>query len=170
MENAEVRVSGTNYFVNRRGEVITYNWRNAGKRAILKPATDKKGYKRVGLFVDGRLVTRKVHRLIAEAFIPNAHDKPQVNHIDGDKANNRVGNLEWVTQSENKKHSFALGLEDNNGSNNPFSKLKEEDVLRIRSEYDTKIKSTRELATEYGIHISTVRKIGNRKVWKHISI
>jgi hypothetical protein len=168
MENTEVKISGTNYFVNRHGEVITYNWRNAGRRAVLKPATDKKGYRRVGLVVDGRLITRKVHRLVAKAFIKNVEDKPQVNHIDGNKANNRVENLEWVTQSENKRHSFSLGLEDNNGSNNPFAKLSEADVLRIRMDYDTKTKSTRELANEYNVHISTIRKIGNRKVWKHI--
>jgi len=170
MENKEVRVPKTNYYVNSKGEVITYNWRNTGKRAVLKPATDKKGYRRVGLIIDGRLVTRKVHRLIANAFIPNPQGKPQVNHIDGNKSNNHVGNLEWVTQSENKKHSFALGLENNNGSNNPYSKLNEKDVLMIRRCFDEKIKSTRDLANEYGIHISTVRKIGNRKVWKHISI
>lgn len=168
MENEEVKVSGTNYFVNRSGEVITYNWRNTGKRAVLKPATDKKGYQRVGLVIDGRLMTRKVHRLVAKAFITNEECKQQVNHIDGDKSNNRVSNLEWVTQSENKKHSFLLGLEDNNGSNNPFSKLSEQDVLSIREAYDSKEKSTRDLSKDYGVHISTIRKIGNRKVWKHI--
>lgn len=76
----------------------------------LKPAPDKKGYKRVGLSINGKLLTKKLHRLVAECFISNFCDKPQVNHIDGNKANNYITNLEWVTNRENQIHAIENGL------------------------------------------------------------
>jgi hypothetical protein len=69
------------------------------------------GYFRVELWDNGRGKKHSIHRLLAEAFIPNPDNKPHVNHIDGDKANNALSNLEWVTQSENQKHAYKLGLQ-----------------------------------------------------------
>lgn len=168
MENIEVKIQGTNYYIKRNGNVITYNWRNTGKKATLKPAKDKKGYLRVGLMINNKLCTKKVHRLVAITFIPNLENKPQVNHIDGNKSNNNVSNLEWVTQSENKKHAFRIGLESNIGSKNPFSVLKESDVINIRYNYNKGVKTIKELVSEYNLHISTIRRIVNRKTWTHI--
>lgn len=70
----------------------------------VKVETTSKGYLRVPLFKDGKRKWHKVHRLVAQAFIPNPDNKPQVNHIDGNKQNNSVTNLEWVTDEENKLH------------------------------------------------------------------
>lgn len=77
---------------------------------ILTPCLNKYGYKRLSLCKDNKHVDRCVHRLVAEAFIPNPHNKSQVNHKDGDKLNNDVSNLEWVTQKENSRHAWKLGL------------------------------------------------------------
>lgn len=73
---------------------------------IRKLANDRDGYKSVNM--SGKTI--KVHRAVAEAFIPNPENKPQVNHIDGDKSNNRVDNLEWATQEENMRHASRNGL------------------------------------------------------------
>ena len=68
----------------------------------------KKGYLRVDLFKNGTRKHHKVHRLVAKAFIPNPNNKPQVNHIDGNKQNNSITNLEWVTNRENCEHARSL--------------------------------------------------------------
>lgn len=78
------------------------------KGKILIPTTDSKGYLRVSLNKNGHKTTRKVHRLVAQAFIPNPKHLPQVNHKNGIKADNRVDNLEWVTNAENQRHSYKV--------------------------------------------------------------
>lgn len=80
------------------------------RERIMKPRVSSNGYYYVGL---GRTKNREqvaIHRLVAQTFIPNPLNKPQVNHIDADKHNNNVENLEWVTISENLKHCYKLGL------------------------------------------------------------
>lgn len=81
-------------------------------RTILKMQKDTKGYYRVRVTVNREKMTFKVHREVAKAFIPNPEGKPQVNHIDGNKSNNAVSNLEWVTNQENARHAFDTGLFD----------------------------------------------------------
>lgn len=71
----------------------------------LKPEETSKGYLRVDLYdKEGKRKHFKIHRLVAQAFIPNPENKPQINHIDGNKQNNSITNLEWVTDAENKEH------------------------------------------------------------------
>lgn len=103
-------VVGSNgeYMVSSMGKVMTTK-----THRILKPCIDERGYERVCLFKVDRRRRFKVHRLVAAAFIPNPHDKPQVNHIDGNKRNNSIENLEWVTNEENFVHSVESGLREN---------------------------------------------------------
>jgi hypothetical protein len=83
---------------------------NKGKsRRIMKQIKDKKGYLQLGLLINGKDTKFRVHRLVAMAFIPNPENKPQVNHINGIKSDNRVENLEWVTSSENRLHAVKIG-------------------------------------------------------------
>ena len=78
---------------------------------ILAKNLDKKsGYYKINLYDNGKKITRRINRLVAEAYISNPNNLPEVNHIDGDKANNNVSNLEWVTKSENMQHAFKNGL------------------------------------------------------------
>lgn len=84
------------------------------KEKILKDRFNDRGYKTVYLFKDGKGSNRRTHRLVAEAFICNGFNKPDVNHINGIKSDNNVNNLEWVTKSENSCHAYKSGLMKNN--------------------------------------------------------
>lgn len=81
-----------------------------GIEYYLNPWTDNKGYKRADLMKNGKKKSKQVHRLVAEAFIENPYNKPQVNHIDGNPKNNNVSNLEWNTAKENSQHAIRTGL------------------------------------------------------------
>ena len=75
---------------------------------VLKPRLSHKGYLLVGLCTEARTKNYSVHRLVARAFIPNPKGKPEINHRNGDKTDNRVENLEWVTTAENVRHSITV--------------------------------------------------------------
>lgn len=100
------------YAVNTEGEVISY----IHKRKIIKGGVlfdKKRGYRSYRVFsltIDGKAYSKYFHKLVAEAFLDNPESKPCVNHIDGDKLNNRVSNLEWCTFSENTIHAYETGL------------------------------------------------------------
>lgn len=82
------------------------------KEKILKPLKLTKGYLGIRLYNGINAKTFKIHRLVAKAFIPNPEKLPQVNHLDGNKENNSVDNLEWCNQIQNMKHSYDIGLRD----------------------------------------------------------
>jgi len=82
-----------------------------GVIARIMPATiQKKGYKAVMFHINGKAKCTKVHRLVAEAFIPNPDNLPCINHIDGNKLNNQASNLEWCTYQQNMQHAVRTGL------------------------------------------------------------
>lgn len=125
-----------------------------------------KGYKTVTLYRDKRGKQLMVHRLVAEAFIPNPENKPQVNHKDTDKHNNIKDNLEWCTNAENKEHAIMNGL-SGKGDMNSMSKLTRFDVNAIRELYSSGVKPSF-LSEKYGICKQHVHAIVTRKAWKHI--
>lgn len=107
-----------------------------------------------------------IHRLVASAFIPNPDNKPQVNHINGDKKDNRVENLEWCTNKENMVHAKETGLKKQTyGTYNPNSKLNEEEVNDIRKSYSNGSLNMPQLALKYRISNSRISDIINRKIY-----
>jgi len=114
----------TDYFVTDDGIVLS---KKSGREKVLSLKKDRYGYMVAHLSENGKAFDRLVHRLVATAFIPNPEGKPFVNHKDGDKTNNSVDNLEWVTQKENIRHSIeVLGncpRKLNNGKKKPVLKL-----------------------------------------------
>ena len=95
------------YKVDENGNVYSYQRKKIIK---LKYKEDKDGYLEVGLWKNGKKYCKRVHRIVAETFIPNYENKPQIDHINRDKKDNRVSNLRWATCKENSQHAVDIGL------------------------------------------------------------
>lgn len=147
-----------NYEVDENGNV--YN-----KKKMLKPQLNNNGYYRVYLSKKGKVKKLYIHRLVAEAFIPNPNKLPQVNHKDGNKKNNKVENLEWCTAKENINHSFKIGLSfvpkgnknhlyGKRGNETPYHKkiIQYDMNKKIIKHWESMIQAEREL----GISVSTI--------------
>lgn len=155
-----VKYFENNYKVSNLGKV-----KNIKTGRILKGVLDKDKYLKLTLYNGGIKFNKIVHRLIAQAFVPNPKNKPQVNHIDANKQNNNAINLEWCTPLENIRHAMDKGIKGTaKGSRNNLSKLVEKDIIYIRKTFLSK----NALALKYKVHISTIERIISRKTWRHI--
>lgn len=96
------------YQVSNIGRVKTLNYNRTGEERILQTVEGGKKYLVLTLCKDGKKYNRKVHRLVAEAFIPNPDNKPQIDHINTDRTDNRVENLRWVTPKENINNPLTI--------------------------------------------------------------
>lgn len=137
------------------------------KHGILKPYL-KNGYFAVNLY-SKTCKHYYIHRLVAESFIPNPEKLREVNHLDCNKLNNHVSNLEWCNRMRNLKHSYENGLK-RCGEKHGMHKLTENEVLQIRNEYvkNSKDKSLHKLADKYGVDWCTIQAIVTGKLWKHL--
>lgn len=122
-------------------------------------------YLAVGMCRDGIKTTATVHRLVAQVFIPNESQLPQVNHIDGNTFNNNVSNLEWVTASENQLHKTRV-LKTGCGETWWKSILTEHQVNEIRVKFKPWVTGIRMLAEEYGVSKGCITGIVYNTNWK----
>jgi len=169
------------YDITQDGKVISLNYNNTGKPKEMSQRLNKFGYMQIGITnKDGKRKFMQVHRLVAMAFVDNADNKPEVNHVDGNKTNNVSSNLEWCTSSENQRHAFDTGLNKAHKSNVNgnyqgekciHSKLTEQDVIDIRKRHKNG-ERTKDMAVEYGISKNSLDLAVSRKArmrtWKHV--
>ena len=156
------------YQVSNKGRIKSFY---GVKEKILVTRTKGHDYEKVLLSKNGVGKTFLIHRLVAKAFIPNPENKPEVNHIDGNKKNNCVENLEWMTCSENTKHAFDTGLAKVlRGANNGAARLTPEQIKEIRATYkkDSKTFCGTALAKKYHVGPSTISRIVNNETYKDI--
>jgi hypothetical protein len=139
------------------------------KGRVYKLSPEGSGYYQVQFYNKGKRVHKSVHRLVAFCFLINNNNLSDINHKDGNKTNNNVNNLEWMTHSDNMIHAHNNGLLRNvDGENNNMSKITKIIAIDIfKKSWNTKIKQ-KEIADMYGISISCVSLIKRKKTWKHI--
>jgi hypothetical protein len=150
------------YEVSNLGRVNSIK-RNGTLGGILKKILDTDGYIICCLMKSDIRMNKKVHRLVAQAFIPNPDNKPAVNHIDNDKTNNKVSNLEWCTNKENSVHCVKQNRQQK-GEVHYSSKLKLTDILFIRQSNLL----TSQLAKKLNVSWNAVDKARKGKSWKHV--
>jgi hypothetical protein len=153
------------YAVSANGEIWSYVGHIPRK---LKPDLVK-GYHRVTLFDSNKRTRMPVHRIVALTYILNPENRPQVNHIDGNKINNAAINLEWMTSKENCAHALEEGLYKTAvGEQYNRSDLTDMEVLQIRSVWEENAHTQKELANMFSTTRSNINNIVNRYTWKHI--
>lgn len=154
-----------NYLITADGKVFS-----SKSKIYLLPIKGRDGYLYVNLWKNCKNKRMVIHRLVAQAYLENRHNKRCVNHKDGNKENNSVQNLEWCTHSENLKHAYATGLQkDRTGSNNPVSKINEAIAKQIKIHLFIDMMSQAEVSRKLSISREIIRSIYRGLTWKHVN-
>lgn len=164
----------SNYMASNLGNIKSINYKRSGKTQILKPH-DTGGYLQTMLKSDnGKYMTVKVHKIVTLAFLGERQKQQEVNHIDGNKHNNNISNLEYCSHSDNIKHAYDNGLQNPVcGINNGKSKLTDDMVREIR---EAKARNGRywgrnEIAKKYNVSPKHLQDIANNhNLWKTVLI
>lgn len=152
------------YQVSNYGRIKSFK---GASITIKKPTLDGTGYLQLGLYQNGKLKMGRIHKLVAENFIPHVEGKDHINHIDGNTFNNFVSNLEWVTPSENIRHAIAMGLKPIfTGEDVSTAKLTNEQAKYIRENVEKL--SLDELAKRFGVTKARISSIQLGKTFKKI--
>ncbi len=161
----KINICGAVYEITSEGEVFGAY----GQPISIRPNSD--GYASFTAGKKGNRTREKVHRLVAELFIPNPNNLPEVDHLDGNRMNPSKDNLEWVTHEENIQRAHKKGSYKGRyvGQDNPKAKLNENLVMQLRSEYKAGA-SVKELCDKYGYPWNTIGNAVKGYTWGHLSL
>lgn len=161
----EIWIENNGYKISNKGRIIT-KWSKLSDGGVTKF-----GYRTANVVFEDGFVARSVHRAVAYAFIENDDpiNKIEVNHKDGNKLNNCVENLEWVTKKENQQHEVRV-LQQRNGENNYNKKLSDKEVLEIYELCKSKTLYYKEIAEMYGVIPQEINMIAKGRCWKHLNL
>ena len=138
------------------------------KGKLKKPSKDKNGYLVSQLYKDGSSKNVKLHRLVLQAFV--GPDKLQVNHLDGNKKNNEINNLEYCTSKENHFHASKKGLRSQVGETHTSAKLKEEQVFEIKRLLKNSNLTQQQIADAFKVNRRTINQINTGRRWSHLVV
>jgi hypothetical protein len=161
MKKIIIKGEETVYSISPSGDVY-----NDKRKTYITLKNNSGGYKQVGLYTSKGRVTCLVHRLVAEAYLENPNKLPIVNHLDNDRANNHVSNLEWNTIQGNSDHMVKQGRSAR-GSSNGNAVLSEIQVQEVRKLYLLGV-SKRSLARLLNVDRTVISAIIKKETWKHI--
>jgi hypothetical protein len=155
------------YMVSNTGRIKSIRRLNRNRQVVhqdrvMSLTTSSKGYLMAHLYRDGKGAPALVHRLVLSAF--KGPSPLQCNHINGDKKDNRLENLEWTTPRDNIHHAIAIGIYDFRGERHPRSTLSNADAVKIRELLKTPI-TQRAIAKQFGISEAVVSQIKHGKTW-----
>ena len=154
------------YQVSNIGNVKRLVSKRVFAERLIGSSIDRYGYVKRVLCKNGKMFHFTEHRLVGMAFVENPQNKATINHINGIKTDNKVENLEWNTQLENKQNAVNSGLTNLKGTNHPKCKLSEEQVLEIREIGFSQTRTS--LSKKYGVCRNSILGIIMGKSWNHI--
>lgn len=167
MKEKIVNYFGLNYLIREDGKIFSTNrFDKNGNPKEIKQRFDRYGYLVVTLGIESKRKCRTVHKIIAETFIPNNDRNLEIDHIDDNKCNNNLSNLQWITHFENvSKIPFERRSKSRKGSKNGMAKLNEMKVKNIRQLYLDGY-SIKEIAQKYDCSYTNISAIVKGKIWK----
>ncbi len=162
------------YIISNYGRIKTFGridrFNRKWKEKYLSLCIDSCGYHPITLCKNGVVKKTRIHRLVAQMFVENPHQRTNINHKDGNKINNHYTNLEWVTPKQNSDHAWKMGLIGKNhtrGEKHPSSKLTWSKVNKIRNLYPTGKYTTRKLAEMFGLKgHGSILSVIHYRTWK----
>lgn len=155
---------GFDYYATKEGEVYS-----SKTNKLVAKRINRSGYYIVNLSINGKCKTFALHRLIATAFIENKEDFPVVNHLDGNKMNNNVSNLEWVTYKRNSAHAKEMGLlNPARGLNSRHGRFSPDDIRNIRILLGSREYSWSKIAKIYNVTKAAIQSIANGTSYSYV--